>query len=188
MAVSVGKDDDAFGGGFFDRVVTGVAPRETPAEVQDCHSQLRICKQRMADMEIINKDLEARLEAQACEYIELESDAAESLQHWKAQYNALSDECEKWKQLHGQQELRNKKIREQLLRTERELHGILRKKYDIIEYARREERERIQAEQSGTLPAPASASKEHSPKLPERRSKATVRHNPLTTSPQDVRR
>ncbi len=37
-----------------------------------------MCMQRIADVEVINIDLEARLEAQAREYIELESDAAES--------------------------------------------------------------------------------------------------------------
>ena len=41
-----------------------------------------------------------------------------------------------FRHLHAQQELKNQKIREQLLRTERELHGILQKKYDIMEYAR----------------------------------------------------
>lgn len=157
--------------------------------------------QRIADMETINVDLEARLEAQAREYIELESDAAESLAHWKTQYKALAEEADKWKQLHGQQELRNKKIRDQLLRTERELHGILQKKYDIIEYARREERDRIRAEQSASVGLTAlsrapSTSKESYNELSERTSKikfgAHTRnpdlHNPLGTPPQDVRR
>ena len=48
------------------------------AEVQDCHSQLRMCMQRIADVEAINVDLESRLEVQAREYIDLESDAARS--------------------------------------------------------------------------------------------------------------
>lgn len=48
------------------------------AEVQDCHSQLRMCMQRISDVEAINVDLESRLEAQAREYIDLESDAADS--------------------------------------------------------------------------------------------------------------
>ncbi len=46
--------------------------------MQECQAQLRITLQRIADVESINVDLEARLEAQAKEYIELESDAAES--------------------------------------------------------------------------------------------------------------
>jgi len=118
------------------------------AEVQDCHSQLRMCMQRISDVEAINVDLESRLEAQAREYIDLESDAADSLTHWKAQYNALVEEAANWKRSYEHQELKSQKIREQLLRTERELHGILQKKYDIMEFARREERYRIRAEQS----------------------------------------
>ena len=46
--------------------------------MQECQAQLRITLQRIADVESITVDLEARLEAQAKEYIELESDAAES--------------------------------------------------------------------------------------------------------------
>lgn len=50
------------------------------AESNDCQSQIRICLRRVADMETINVDLESRLEAQAREYAELESDASESLE------------------------------------------------------------------------------------------------------------
>lgn len=199
MSASLGNEEEAFGGGFFDRVVAGAVTLETPIEVQDCHSQLRICMQRITDVETINVDLEARLEAQAREYIELESDAAELLTHWKTQYKALAEEAGKWKQLHSQQELRNKKIREQLLRTERELHGILQKKYDIIEYARREERDRIRAEQSASLglaTLPCTALKESNSDLIDRTSRTKIGphtrnhewHNPLGTPPQDVRR
>lgn len=48
-------------------------------------------------MEAINLDLESRLEAQAREYIELESDAVDSLARWKAQYKALSEESGNWR-------------------------------------------------------------------------------------------
>ena len=48
------------------------------AEMQECRAQLRITLQRIADVESINVDLESRLEAQAKEYIQLESDAAKS--------------------------------------------------------------------------------------------------------------
>jgi len=73
---------ESFGGGFFDRVASGASASHRDAyraaEMQECQAQLRITLQRIADVESINVDLEARLEAQAKEYIELESDAAES--------------------------------------------------------------------------------------------------------------
>ena len=48
------------------------------AEAQDRQSKIRNCLRRIAEVEAINVDLESRLEAQAREYVELESDASES--------------------------------------------------------------------------------------------------------------
>ena len=69
-------------------------PREAydAAEVQDCHSQLRMCMQRIADVEAINVDLESRLEAQAREYIDFESEAAESCSS-RASHPFLTSHC-----------------------------------------------------------------------------------------------
>mmetsp|Transcript_541 Transcript_541/g.1846 ORF Transcript_541/g.1846 Transcript_541/m.1846 type:complete len:247 (-) Transcript_541:181-921(-) len=183
--------------------VSGVGiSRETydTVEVQDCHSQLRTCMQRISDVEAINVDLEARLESQAREYIELESDAAESLACWKNQYEALVKEASSWKHMHAQQVLKNQKVREQLLRTERELHGILQKKYDIMEFARREERDRIRAERNtglieGAQPlrgsdvelARVSSTDCVAPKR-DRVKDIQFHHNPIGAPPQDVRR
>jgi len=191
---------ESFGGGFFDRVAAGVSTSHKDvyraAEMQECRAQLRITLQRIADVESINVDLESRLEAQAKEYIQLESDAAKSLAHWKMQYKALAEEAGSWKKLHAQQELKNQKIREQLLRTERELHGILQKKYDIMEYARREERFRMRAESSvGTSHGarPVTVSRNNEVDKPDRISWMRVETgfstgNPLGALPQDVRR
>jgi len=87
-----------------------------------------------------------------------------------------------FRHLHAQQELKNQKIREQLLRTERELHGILQKKYDIMEYARRGERDRLRAEKTnvtglGTAGFPGSTPTKS----------AASSHNPLGAPPQEVR-
>jgi len=100
------------------------------------------------------------------------------------------------RKLHAQQELKNQKIREQLLRTERELHGILQKKYDIMEYARREERFRMRAESSvGTSlgARPVTISRNHQAdksnrSTPRRFGNGFGTGNPLGALPQDVRR
>jgi|Transcript_8694 hypothetical protein len=100
------------------------------------------------------------------------------------------------RKLHAQQELKNQKIREQLLRTERELHGILQKKYDIMEYARREERFRMRAEISvGTSlgARPVTVSRNNEVDKSDRISWMRVETgfstgNPLGALPQDVRR
>jgi len=183
----------------------GVPEAYDAAGMQDCHGQLRMCMQRIADVEAINVDLESRLEAQAREYIDFESEAADSLVHWKAQYGVLVTEGANWKRLHEQLKLKNKKIREQLLRTERELHGILQKKYDIMEYARRVERDRIRAEQCATvgfrtLPTiPYSRISGIEPTFPNlldltactqnsEKDNSQDHRNPLGAPPQDVRR
>jgi len=127
------------------------------------------------------------------------------LASWKSQYEAVVEEAENWRHLHAQQELKNQKIREQLLRTERELHGILQKKYDIMEFARREERDRMRAEQSmgggrmQTLMLPALPrtsdselasmnSTDHFPRKRDDYKNGYDNHNPLGAPPQDVRR
>lgn len=153
----------------------------TEVPMQDCHRRLQICLQRIADVESINKDLESRLETHAHEFITLESEAADSLARWKIEYAAIVSEAASWRQQHAQQERKTLKIREQLLRTERELHGILQKKYDIMELARREERNRILA--SGGV-----AQKHHRSSL-DCTSPAQVYsyHNLAQAHPQDIR-
>lgn len=147
-----GNEIEAYGGGFFDRLSNQVSgmPRDTYdyAELQDCRTHLRLCAARIQELESINVDLEARLENQAQEYHKLESDAAESQALWRAQYEKLENECELQSQTNAQLEQQNHKLRDKLLRTERELHGILQKKYDFMELARQEERDRIRAEQA----------------------------------------
>ena len=74
-------------------------------------------------------------------------------------------EADEWKQRHDQQQLQNLKLRDQLLRTERELHGVLQKKYDIMQAAKREERHRIREEQQLARHAQRKIRREHPPPL-----------------------
>ncbi|KAJ8598182.1 hypothetical protein CTAYLR_007378 [Chrysophaeum taylorii] len=207
-----GNEIEAYGG-FFDRISNTVSgmPRDTYdyAELQDCRTHLRLCAARIQELESINVDLEARLEAQANEYIKLETDTAESQARWKTQYEALENECEMWRQSNAQLELKNHKLRDQLIRTERELHGILQKKYDFMELARQEERDRIRAEQAmaadndqqprGT-PAPRSPAMQlyeasvlkHDERTmlraPSPAPSFARNHNPHALEPADIRR
>jgi len=121
--------------------------------------------------------------------------------------------CSAYRRLHAEQEQRTLKIREQLLRTERELHGILQKKFDIIEFARyvqvrhiflnapsrRDERDRIR---SGHLVASSFSAPSQALSLPPAHGKLSYltqsecvlsgshfmnHHNPTSARPQDVR-
>mmetsp|Transcript_32035 Transcript_32035/g.98750 ORF Transcript_32035/g.98750 Transcript_32035/m.98750 type:complete len:92 (-) Transcript_32035:650-925(-) len=68
---------ETYASGFFDHV-SGRTSVPVEIDPHDCRGQLRISLQRIADVEAINVDLESRLETQAHEFIELESEAAES--------------------------------------------------------------------------------------------------------------
>lgn len=181
---------EAYKVGFFDSVSDNIScPHQktcNEAEAQDRQSKIRNCLRRIAEVEAINVDLESRLEAQAREYVELESDASESLLHWKAQYSTLVDEASYWKLLHAEQEQKTQKIREQLLRTERELHGILQKKYDIMEFARREERDRIRTEQRPPINTSPPKNNSCRPLIPQSEW-MTLINSLLGAPPQDVR-
>mmetsp|Transcript_215 Transcript_215/g.619 ORF Transcript_215/g.619 Transcript_215/m.619 type:complete len:266 (+) Transcript_215:102-899(+) len=142
--------------GFFERLSTETSNRTyEAAELQDCRQHLWMCAERIAELESINVDLETRLETQANDYVRLEAEAADSQRRWKDQYEALERECDTWRQSNSQLELKNHQLRNQLLRTERELHGILQKKYEFMELARKEEREKVLAERADDRP-PAS--------------------------------
>lgn len=159
-----GTELEAFGGGgFFERMGSpgGGMPRDAyEMSVVDCRTQLRMCAQRIEELEAINVDLEARLEAQAREYNEFETENAEQHARWTEQQEGLERECESWRERSAQHELKNAKLRDQLLRTERELHGILQKKYDIMGVARRDEREKMRAEQLAAADLQGSAARE----------------------------
>jgi chromosome segregation ATPase len=102
------------------------------AQLQDCRQIIDSLQQRVHDLERINLDLEFRLEDQAKQCMEVEKECVCIERNWKDKGHGLEREIENWKQQFEAQKLKGDKVREHLSRTERELYGILQRKYELI--------------------------------------------------------
>lgn len=102
------------------------------AQLQDCRQIIDSLQQRVHDLERINLDLEYRLEDQATQCMEVEKECVSIERSWKAKYLLLESEIVNWKQQFEAQKLKGDRVREHLSRTERELYGILQRKYELI--------------------------------------------------------
>ena len=102
------------------------------AQLQDCRQIIDSLQQRVYDLERINLDLEYRLEDQAKQCMEVEKECVSIERSWKAKCEVLEKEITNWKQQYDAQKLKGDRVREHLSRTERELYGILQRKYELI--------------------------------------------------------
>ena len=102
------------------------------AQLQDCRQIIDSLQQRVHDLERINLDLEYRLEDQAKQCMEVEKECVSIERSWKAKCEALEKEIADWKQQYEAQKLKGDRVREHLSRTERELYGILQRKYELM--------------------------------------------------------
>lgn len=98
--------------------------------------QLRILaeqlQQRVQKLERINLDLEGRLETQAKQSMALEAECISIDRQWKARCEDLEQEIMKWKAEFQSEKVKGDRLREQLSRSERELYGILQRKYELM--------------------------------------------------------
>jgi predicted RNase H-like nuclease (RuvC/YqgF family) len=98
--------------------------------------QLRVMidnqQQAILNLEKINMDLEIRLEEQAKTSMAVEKECTLIEQHWKAKNKEVKKEIESWKTAFQQEKMKGDRLREQVQRTERELYGILQRKYELI--------------------------------------------------------
>ena len=78
---------------------------------------------------------------------QLEREHTVRLRRWEKRHIELGKERDDWRQKCETQLLYNNRLRDQLLRTEGELHKMLQKKYDIMQTAKKEERRRVKEEQ-----------------------------------------
>ncbi|CAM9503016.1 unnamed protein product [Chrysoparadoxa australica] len=111
------------------------------AELQRAHDTIARMEQRVADLERISLDLEKRLEAQARDRMAMDREMNETTRVWESRVQAAKDDSAQWKVKYAKEKNHCEKIQEKLRRTERELHRILQKKYDIVRQAKQEERQ-----------------------------------------------
>ena len=110
------------------------------AEIQLIQQQLGESEERRMELERINLDLERRLEVQAKERMNNESEMAEETRVWQQRLAQADDRCKEWKGRCEMEQKHREVLVEKLRRTEKELHRILQKKYDIVKAAKAEER------------------------------------------------
>jgi hypothetical protein len=113
------------------------------AELRHCHAQLAEYEARCGDLERINIDLESRLEKQAKDRMEVDREIAEGSHRWERRLAEAAAERDEWRARLEAEQRHSEIVREKLRRTEKELHRILQKKYDIVRAAKLEERTAI---------------------------------------------
>jgi predicted RNase H-like nuclease (RuvC/YqgF family) len=101
-------------------------------ELQHYRSMIDQMQQRIQRLEHINVDLERRLEDQAKETMALETECIKIERTWKSKCELLENEIMQWKIAHETERTKGMKLREQLSRTEKELYGILQRKYELM--------------------------------------------------------
>ena len=89
-------------------------------------------QRRVQELERINIDLEQRLEDEAKQNIEIEHECTEIERVWRLKCEVMENNVREWKAKCERQEKKAERLREQISRTERELYGILQRKYELM--------------------------------------------------------
>ena len=101
-------------------------------ELQKCRQVIDALQSRVRNLERINTDLESRLEDQAKQCMAVERECIAIERSWREKAKGLEEEISEWKKMNDTQELKTNKLREHLSRTEKELYGILQRKYELM--------------------------------------------------------
>lgn len=101
-------------------------------ELQQCKVLIENMHQRINKLEKINLDLEYRLEDQAKQTMAVESECLRLESKWKDHSEELQKEINAWKAAFQSEQVKGARLREHLSRTEKELYGILQKKYEFM--------------------------------------------------------
>jgi hypothetical protein len=101
-------------------------------ELQQQKEALESMRARLKRMEEMNMDLEFRLQDQGRQCMAAEKECLAIKKEWSQKCQLLENEIKKWKNECDAQISKTEKMKEHLSRTERELYGILQKKYEYV--------------------------------------------------------
>lgn len=87
---------------------------------------------RIDALEKICRDLERRLENQAKQTMAVEAECMAIERSWQGKCAEYEREIKKWQAEYQAEKSKGDKVREQLQRSERELYGILQRKYELM--------------------------------------------------------
>lgn len=102
------------------------------AELQSCRQIIESLEEKVRNLERISKDLEFRLEDQAKQCMTAEKECILVKREWKGRCDALQSKIEGWEREYSALQVKSDKLREHSTRTERELYGILQRKYEFM--------------------------------------------------------
>ena len=102
------------------------------AQLQNCRQATDTLQQRVLDLERVNLDLEYRLEDQARQCMDIEKECVSIERTWETKCKGFENEIISCKLQFDAQKMKSDRVRDHLSRTERELYGILQRKYELI--------------------------------------------------------
>lgn len=112
---------------------TPLFERLVSEEVQELKAYARIIEsqnRRLAELERIHDDLEARLELQTKERMELEERLELQERTWEAKCSDLEKERDQWKEDVLSERVKNERLLEQLNRKDQDIHRMLQRRFD----------------------------------------------------------
>lgn len=110
---------------LFQRLVT--------EEVQELKAYARIIENqnhRLVELERIHGDLENRLELEARGRTQLEATLERRERSWTMKYHDLEKDRDQWKNVVSQEQAKNARLFDQVVRKDQDIHRMLQRKYD----------------------------------------------------------
>lgn len=110
---------------LFQRLVT--------EEVQELKAYARIIEnqnRRLVELERIHGDLENRLELEARGRTQLEATLERRERGWTMKYHNLEKDRDQWKLVVSQEQAKNARLFDQVVRKDQDIHRMLQRKYD----------------------------------------------------------
>mmetsp|Transcript_45226 Transcript_45226/g.50695 ORF Transcript_45226/g.50695 Transcript_45226/m.50695 type:complete len:294 (+) Transcript_45226:411-1292(+) len=110
---------------LFERLVT--------EEVQELKAYAEIIEnqnRKLVELERIHVDLESRLELESRGRTQLEATLERRERDWAMRYHKLEKDRDQWKNLVSQEQTKNARLIDQVVRKDQDIHRMLQRKYD----------------------------------------------------------
>ena len=114
---------------------TPLFQRLVSEEVQELKSYARIIEsqnRRLAELERVHGDLEARLEIQSTSRMEIERTLEDREQRWAEQIAELEKDREHWKSVVEAERTKNARLMDRVVRKDQDIHRMLQRKVSLI--------------------------------------------------------
>jgi len=118
------------------------------SELQDSQRELEKYRQKAFELERMYSESEKILTAQGKQRMDLEAKLAETQRSHEREMKANRAEVLEWQKRYTTLQHQNNKLADKLNRVERELMGVLAKKYEIVQQAKAEARKQVLEEEA----------------------------------------